>query len=150
MYIYLSCTQYSPHIIIKILFQNFWDFSTCNGLVINSTVVASVGQYLIPKFLFFTWSARKIYIMFKCPIPLIGHFFLFSCSRIILLLSWYLKIGQLCILVLPEKYWSIILEVTRHPHLLTWLLCLFLCSIFFVSRIWFILFPLLMLLLYAI
>ena len=58
LYIYISCTRYSTHLIFRLSFQNCWNFSPCNSLVINYLFVASVGQYLIVKFTFSGWYMR--------------------------------------------------------------------------------------------
>ena len=151
MYIYILCTRYSPHLILKILFRKFHNLSPYDGLFMKSTVKVLVRQYSIIKFPFLTWSVRGKYLMFEFLALLLKLFSPFPCSRMVLLLYWYLKIVWTYILMFPEKPFSVTLDLTRHLHLPTRLPCCFSYTVFaFLTQIRLLLFLLLMLFPYAI
>ena len=150
MYIYIM-HPISSSLNIQNIAPKFPELSPCNGLVIKYAVVPSVAQYFIINFTFLAWYVRKQYLTFKFLVLLLDLFLLFSCSRIVILLSWYKNFVATYTLVLPEKSWSIIPYLTRHSRLLTPPTICFSYSVFvFVTEILLLLFPLLMLLLYAI
>ena len=80
---------------IQIPFRNCQNFSLCNwlGHKVRSNIFSRA--ILDSQISFFGFLREKYNITFKCLVLFLEPFLPFSCSRIVLLLSWYILFGSI-------------------------------------------------------